>query len=129
MQVIRGVPFCSIFFECLVVPSLYVMVVEALGDLLAHKVGQGVIKVIPLTKPKIGELVNGHFIDDSFLAILEDKESMDNTMEFPQTFCTTSSLKFNLQKLNATSKVPITYMIGCQPKGSVGFNQVNFLSF
>lgn len=44
--------------------------------LVAHKVGR-LIKGIPLPDLDASQLLNGHFVDDSFLTILVEKESMD----------------------------------------------------
>jgi hypothetical protein len=36
--------------------------------------------LIPLPKYDFGKLVNGHFVDESFFTILEEKEFVNNTM-------------------------------------------------
>jgi hypothetical protein len=45
-----------------------------------------------------GKLVNGHFIDDPFLTILEDHTSMENTMDCLQIFCEVSLSKIRWAK-------------------------------
>jgi hypothetical protein len=96
--------------------------IEALGFLIAHKVVQGLITSIPLYKPKVGQLVKGHFANDSFLTILEEKESMANTMKCLHTFSTAPRSKIH-PKLTTTCKVPDTYLISYQTKGVIGVNQ------
>jgi hypothetical protein len=62
-------------------PTLFVLIVEALGYLLHHYTTQGFIKGIHLPRPHVGQMVNGYISDNHFLTILEGKESMDNTMD------------------------------------------------
>jgi len=50
----------------------------------------GLIKGIPLPEPEAKQLVNGHFVNDSFLTILKDQTSWVNTMEFIDNFCVAS---------------------------------------
>jgi hypothetical protein len=51
------------------------MVDEALGHLLCAKIYARLIKGITLAKPKIKQLVIGHFVEDSFLTILQEDTS------------------------------------------------------
>lgn len=74
--------FHSIKQGCLLGPMLYVMVVKALGYLLCNKVGMGLIKGILLHNRDSGQLVNGHFTNNSFLIILEEQTSRDHTGMF-----------------------------------------------
>jgi hypothetical protein len=65
------------------------MAMEASNFLLCNKVVMGLIKGILLSKLDSGQLVNDHFVDDSFLTILEEQSSWDNMMECLDTFCAT----------------------------------------
>lgn len=93
----RG-PFHSIHQGSPLVAALYVMVDETLRYLIAHKLGQQITKSIYLPKPEIGQLINGHFINDSFLVIPKKKETVGNTMECLQTFCMTFGPKIQRAK-------------------------------
>lgn len=68
-------------------PTLYIMAAKALGYLLQNRMVLVQIRSIPLPAHDDGQLVNRHFADNSFLTILEDKETLDNTMNCLQIFC------------------------------------------
>jgi hypothetical protein len=52
--------------------ALYILVIESIFIWLCYKVDLGLIQGSPLHEPDVGQLVNGHFVDNSFLIILKD---------------------------------------------------------
>lgn len=61
---------------------LYIVEVEALGCPISHKVGQGLVKDIPLLEQGEGKVINAHFVDNSFPTILDEWESTKNMMHY-----------------------------------------------
>ena len=60
--------------------ALYAMVVEVLPYHLQNIMVHNLIKGIPPPSLDGGQGVNRNFLDDSFLMNLEEKETLDNTM-------------------------------------------------
>jgi hypothetical protein len=52
---------------------LWQVATKALIYLITHRARQGLIKGIPLHELDVGQLVKGHFVDDYFLAIMEER--------------------------------------------------------
>ena len=65
--------------------ALYVLATEGFGYLLAHSVSSGLVCGISLLESST-QLVNGHFVDDSFLTLLEEEENINNALSFLDTF-------------------------------------------
>lgn len=65
--------------------SLYVLAAKAFEYLLAKHSNEGKIHGIMLPQNQ-GQLVNGHFADDSFLTIQEDEQSISEIVECLNTF-------------------------------------------
>jgi len=63
-----------------------VLTTEAFGYLLANKAFQGIIHGITLPSNQ-GHLINGHFANDSFLTLNEDKKIICQAFTFLDTFC------------------------------------------
>lgn len=53
--------------ECVLAFMLYMMAIKALVYLISQRVGRDLINNIPLTIQGRMHLVNGHFVDDSFI--------------------------------------------------------------
>lgn len=70
-------------------PTLYVLAAQGFGYLLAHSVSSRLVHGISLRESS-SQLVNGHFVDDSFLTLLEDEENIKNVFIFLDTFCQAS---------------------------------------
>lgn len=81
--------FCSIHQGCPLTPSLYVLAGEGFGYLLAHSISQGKVHGIYLFDSP-SQLVNGHFVDDSFLTLLEEEDNIKATLSCLETFCLAS---------------------------------------
>lgn len=67
--------FCSVRQGCPLAPSLYVLAAETFGYQLAQKVFNEFVEGIILPSNQ-GQLVNGHFVDDLFLTLCEDEQSV-----------------------------------------------------
>lgn len=79
-------------------PSLYVLVVEGFGYLLAHSISSRLVRGISLQESS-SQLVNGHFVDDSFLTLLEDQENINNALNYLDTFCQASGSAIQWHKM------------------------------
>ena len=78
--------FCSIRQGCPLALVLYVLVVEGSGYLLAHFVSSSLVRGISLPDCS-SQFVIDHFVDDSFLNLLEDEENIINALQCLDTFC------------------------------------------
>lgn len=72
--------FRSLKQDCPLAPSLYVLVLEAFGYRLASKASQGLVRGIPLPRNQ-GQLINVHFVDDSFLTLRGDQASVQQAFQ------------------------------------------------
>lgn len=78
---INGYQYESIFLSCYVHkgypldPSLFMLATKAFSYLLSHQASQGLIRGISLPNSQV-QLLNGHFVDDSFLTLQEDEQSI-----------------------------------------------------
>jgi hypothetical protein len=63
------------------VSSLYVLAIEGLFYLLCCKFKHQLLHGTHLSEPKIGQLISGNFLDDSFLTILKEKPSWIHMVE------------------------------------------------
>jgi hypothetical protein len=57
------------------------LVVEDLDYLLHHDTTQWHTKYISLTRPNANHMVDGHFVDDYFFSVLEEKDSVHDTVD------------------------------------------------
>ena len=89
--------FHSIRKGCPLALALYVLVAERFGYLLAHSVSSGLVRGISLSNSS-SQLVNGHFVDDSFLTLLEDEENITNALQCLDTFCQACGLVIQWHK-------------------------------
>lgn len=79
-------------------PTLYVLTAEGFGYLLAHSVSSGLVCGISLPKSS-SQLINGHFVDDYFLTLLEDEENIKNALHCLDTFCQASGSTIQWHKM------------------------------
>lgn len=81
--------FHSIQQGCPSVPSLYVLVVDGFGYPLSNNISLG--RVCGISLPDSSQqLVNGHFVNDSFLILIEDEENVANALYCLDIFCLSS---------------------------------------
>lgn len=66
-------------------PSLFMLAIEAFNYLLAHQDSLRLLKGIALPNSQV-QILNGHFIDDSFLTLREDEKSIKNALKCLDTF-------------------------------------------
>ena len=59
-------------------PSLYVLAAKGFGYLLANAISQGRVCGISLSN-SLDQLVNSHFMDDSFLNLIEEEDNVANS--------------------------------------------------
>ena len=69
---------------------------------------QGLIKGISLLKLDRSQRVNGHFGDDSFLTIIEEKQTLDNTMHSLQVLCESSKSKLQIAQCYQQSQKDVS---------------------
>ncbi|KAH9327038.1 hypothetical protein KI387_007216 [Taxus chinensis] len=90
--------FRSIRQGCLLAPTMYVLLDEGFGYLLAKAQSQGLVRGIVLPSSDNFELLNGHFTNDSFLTLIEDESNISNAMECHKTFCLASGSSIQWRK-------------------------------
>lgn len=100
-------------------PTLYVFKTKVLSYLLYLQKSCHLIKGIPIHSPPKSQMVNGNFIDNSFLTILEEQKPTIHTMNHIQIFNVASQYK--LKKKIATVNSPC--------KVGLGFNLDKFHVF
>lgn len=65
---------------------------------ISHAKSQGLVGGIPLPAAPSSQLLNGHFADDSFLTLIEDKTNIRNAMQCLDTFCLASGSSIQWRK-------------------------------
>lgn len=66
--------------------ALCVLGAEGFGYLLANVISVGHVCGISLLKSP-SQLVNGHFVDDFFLTLIEEEDNVQATLQCLDTFC------------------------------------------
>ena len=90
--------YCSIRQGCPLAPSLYVLATEGFRYFLAKAISQGRVHGISLPN-SLDHLVNGHFMDDSFLTLIEDENNVANSLQFLDTFFLASGSTIQWHKI------------------------------
>lgn len=86
---------------------IYVLAAEAFGYLLASQVSLGVIRGIRLPGNQ-GQLVNGHFADDSFLTLAEEEQSIIEALNCFDIFCKASISSIQWRKTFCFRQSPLS---------------------
>ena len=76
----------SIHHGCPLAPSLFLLVAEGFGYLFFITISWGLVYGIALLDSTM-QLVNGHFVEDYFLTILEDEGNISNKLQCLDTLC------------------------------------------
>lgn len=78
-------------------PALYVLAAKGFGYLHANAITGGRVRGISLPESP-SQLVNGHFVDDSFLTLIEDEDNVQTTLQCLNTFFLTFGLTIQWHK-------------------------------
>ncbi|XP_059073550.1 uncharacterized protein LOC131874275 [Cryptomeria japonica] len=90
--------FRSICQGCPLAPSLYVLAAEGFGYLLANAIIVGHVSGISLPESP-SQLVNGHFVGDSFLTLIEDEDNVQSSLQCLNTFFLASDSAIQWHKM------------------------------
>ena len=103
------------------------LVAEGFGYLLANAISQGRVCGISLPDSP-NHLVNGHFVDESFLTLIKDEDNVVNALQCLDTFRLTSGSTIHGTKPFVIGSLPFPNLLGLANINGNGFNMGN-LSF